>query len=156
MGREIERKFLLAGDGWRARVTRTETIRQGYLSTTGGVTVRIRTVNDWTGLITIKSGGAVIERAEFEYEIPIEDARALLMRCPGRLIEKHRHHLDLAGGDWVVDEFTGRNTGLVLVEVELAHAEAAIDRPDWLGGEVTGRPEYYNSTLAALSPGGET
>lgn len=155
MAREIERKFLVAGDDWRALTTGADTLRQGYLSTNGGVTVRIRTVNDRKGYITIKSGGAVIDRAEFEYEIPIEDARELLLRCPGRLIEKRRHHLDLPGGEWVVDEFAGRHQGLILLEVELPQADAAIELPDWLGVEVTGKAEYYNSTLAALPPGGE-
>jgi adenylate cyclase len=155
MGREIERKFLVSGDAWRELVTRSDTIRQGYLSSTGGVTVRIRTINDRKGFITIKSGGSAIERAEYEYEIPIEDARELLMRCPGRLIEKRRHHLGLEGGEWVVDEFAGRHAGLILLEVELPSAAASIDLPDWLGEEVSGKAEYYNSTLAALAPGGE-
>ena len=155
MGREIERKFLLVRDEWRGLVTRTDTIRQGYLSSNGGATVRIRTKNDRQGFITIKSGGAVLERAEFEYEIPIEDARDLLLRCPGRLIEKRRHHLDLPGGEWVVDEFAGHHAGLVLLEVELPSAGTTPQLPDWLGEEVTGRAEYYNSTLSALSVGGE-
>jgi adenylate cyclase len=155
VGREIERKFLVKGDAWRGQATKSDTIRQGYLSSSGGVTVRIRTVNDRRGFITIKSGGASIERAEYEYEIPIEDARELLMRCPGRLIEKRRHHLDLSGGEWVVDEFAGRHTGLILLEVELPSAASGIDLPDWLGDEVTGKAEYYNSTLAALPTGGE-
>lgn len=155
MGREIERKFLLSSDAWRGLVTRSDTIRQGYLSSTGGLTVRIRTINDRKGFITIKSGGSAIERAEYEYEIPIEDARELLMRCPGRLIEKRRHHLDLVGGEWVVDEFAGRHAGLILLEVELPSVSASIELPNWLGEEVSGKAEYYNSTLAALPPGGE-
>ena len=155
MGREIERTFLVKGDAWRALARRSYTIRQGYLSSSGGVRFRIRTFNDRKGLITIKSGGAAIERAEYEYAIPIEDARELLMRCPGRLIEKRRHHLSLAGGEWVVDEFAGRHAGLVLLEVELPNAASSIDLPDWLGEEVTGKAEYYNSTLAALPTGGE-
>jgi len=155
VGREIERKFLLSSDAWRGLVTRSDTIRQGYLSSTGGLTVRIRTINDRKGFITIKSGGSAIERAEYEYEIPIEDARELLMRCPGRLIEKRRHHLDLVGGEWVVDEFAGRHAGLILLEVELPSVSASIELPNWLGEEVSGKAEYYNSTLAALPPGGE-
>lgn len=155
MGREIERKFLVTSDAWRALAADVDAIRQGYLSSNGGVTVRVRTVNDRIGFITIKSGGAVIERAEFEYEIPIEDARELLVRCPGRLIEKRRHHLGLPGGEWVIDEFGGRHKGLVLLEVELPSASASIELPDWVGAEVTGRAEYYNSTLAALPTGGE-
>jgi len=155
MGREIERKFLVTSDGWRVLEHSADLIRQGYLSTGGGVTVRVRTVNDRIGLITIKSGGAAIERAEFEYEIPIADARELLVRCPGRLIEKRRHHLDLPNGEWVVDEFGGGHRGLVLLEVELPSAATPIELPDWVGAEVTGQAEYYNSALAALPVGGE-
>lgn len=154
MGREIERKYLLKSEDWRRHVTRTETVRQGYLSSSEGVTVRIRSIDDRTGLLTIKSGGG-LERAEFEYEVPIADARELLDLCPGRQVEKHRHHLDLPGGDWVVDEFGGRHAGLIVLEVELPRIDASIEKPDWLGKEVTGDPAYYNSTLAALPPGGE-
>lgn len=155
MGREIERKFLVKNEDWRALETAADTIRQGYLSSNGGVTVRVRAVNDRRGYLTIKSGGAVIERTEFEYEIPIEDARELLVRCPGRLIEKRRHHLDLPGGEWVIDEFAGRHKGLVLLEVELPHAGATIDLPEWAGTEVTGQAAYYNSSLATSPAGGE-
>ena len=155
MGREIERKFLVTTDAWRGEERSVDVIRQGYLSSNGGVTVRVRTVNDRVGFLTIKSGGAVLERAEFEYEIPIEDARELLLRCPGRLIEKRRHHLDRPGGQWVVDEFSGRHKGLVLLEVELPSAAVPIELPDWVGTEVTGQAEYYNAMLAALPSGGE-
>jgi adenylate cyclase len=155
MGREIERKYLLKDDGWRRHVTRTERMRQGYLSSSDGVTVRIRSIDERIGLLTIKSGGSKLERAEFEYEVPIADARELLDLCPGRQVEKHRHHLDLPGGDWVVDEFDGCHAGLIVLEVELPRSDAEIERPHWLGEEVTGNPAYYNSTLAALPPGGE-
>lgn len=149
MAREIERKFLVTRDDWRQLVKKTDAVRQGYLSSAGGITVRIRTVNETKGLLTIKTGGAVLDRAEFEYEVPIADARELLVRCPGRLIEKRRHHLGLPGGDWVVDEFAGRHHGLILLEVELPDSQATIDLPDWVGEEVTGRAEFYNATLAA-------
>ena len=155
MGREIERKFLVKSEAWRTLVTSADTVRQGYLSASGDVTVRIRTVNDARGLLTIKSGGLAIERAEYEYDIPIGDARELLTRCLGHLIEKRRHHLALPGGEWVVDEFFGHHAGLILLEVELPSADSSIDLPDWVGEEVTGRAQYYNSTLAALPTGGE-
>jgi adenylate cyclase len=148
MAREIERKFLLRGPEWRQQSTRSSEIRQGYLSREGGVTVRVRTIDDARGFITIKMGGAVIDRAEFEYEIPIGDARELLAASTGGRIEKRRHHLDLPGGEWVVDEFLGRHAGLVLLEVELPSGDAAIELPGWVGEEVTGNPDYYNSTLA--------
>lgn len=150
MAIEIERKFLVAGDGWRAHVRSTDHLRQGYLSTGSNATIRIRTINDGRGFITIKAGGAALERNEYEYPIPITDARQLLARCLGRLIDKRRHHLDLDDGDWVVDEFLGAHAALLLVEVELPSGDAEFERHDWLGEEVTGDRAYYNSTLAAI------
>jgi len=154
MGIEIERKFLVAEDGWRGLIKRTEKLRQGYLTSGGGVTVRVRIVDDHAGYLTIKSGGSALARAEFEYDIPVADARQMLGYCRGAQIEKVRHSLDLPGGDWVVDEFRGRHDGLILAEVELDSPTAKIDRPAWLGDEVTGDPQYYNSSLSALPSGG--
>lgn len=154
MAIEIERKFLLASDGWRALVRQSQTLRQGYLSTGGsGVTVRVRSIDDIRGFITIKSGGSALARAEFEYEVPIGDARQLLGLSRGAQIEKTRHLLDLPGGDWVVDEFLGRHHGLVIAEVELESPTALLELPSWLGDEVTGNPQYYNSSLALLVGG---
>jgi len=155
MGIEIERKFLVAEDGWRALVKRSEKLRQGYLSSSGGVTVRVRTIDDHRGFITIKSGGSALARAEFEYEIPVADAKQMLGYCRGAQIEKLRHSLELGGGDWVVDEFRGRHDGLILAEVEIDSPTASLDKPGWLGDEVTGDPQYYNSSLSALPSGGE-
>ena len=154
MGIEIERKFLVAADGWKDLVKVTQELRQGYLTTGGGgVTVRVRSIDDRVGYITIKSGGSALARAEFEYEIPIADARQLLALSRGAQIEKTRHNLDLPGGDWVVDEFHGRHEGLVMAEVELDSPTATLQLPDWLGDEVTGDPQYYNSSLAMLVGG---
>lgn len=153
MGIEIERKYLVAGDGWRDLVTTTQQLRQGYLTTGGGVTVRVRTIDDSSGFITIKSGGSALARAEFEYEIPIKDARQMLGYSRGAQIEKVRHSLELSGGDWVVDEFQGRHSGLLIAEVELQSPTGALELPDWLGDEVTGDPQYYNSSLAMLVGG---
>lgn len=153
MGIEIERKYLVAGDGWRDLVKTTHKLRQGYLTSGGGVTVRVRSVDDRTGYITVKSGGSALARAEYEYEIPIADARQMLGYSRGAQIEKTRHSLELSGGDWVIDEFGGRHTGLVIAEVELATPTGTLDLPDWLGDEVTGDPQYYNSSLAMLVGG---
>lgn len=155
MGIEIERKFLVAEDGWRKLVTRSEKLRQGYLASAVGVTVRVRTIDEHHGYITIKSGGSALARAEFEYEIPVADARQMLGYCRGAQIEKVRHSLDLPGGDWVIDEFRGRHDGLILAEVEIESAMSEFERPAWLGDEVTGDPQYYNSSLAALPSGGQ-
>jgi CYTH domain-containing protein len=155
MGIEIERKFLVADDAWRALVQRSEKLRQGYLATSSGVTVRVRTIDEHRGFITIKAGGSALARAEFEYEVPVADARQLLGYCRGAQIEKVRHTLDIGSGEWVVDEFRGRHDGLILAEIELESPTAGFDRPPWLGDEVTGDPQYYNSSLAALPSGGE-
>jgi CYTH domain-containing protein len=154
MGVEIERKFLVAGSGWRDRVKSSHLLRQGYLTSGDtGVTVRVRTIDDATGFITIKSGGATLTRAEFEYEVPIADALEMLELTRGARIEKLRHTLDLPGGDWVVDAFRGRHAGLVLVEVELESPTTPLVLPDWLGAEVTGDRQYYNSSLAMAVDG---
>ncbi len=149
MGIEIERKFLVAGDGWRSHVVKREEYRQGYLKSGSGVTVRVRLVDNAQGFLTIKGGGSALARAEFEYAIPAADARALLGFATGAEIVKRRSHLDLPGGDWVIDEFAGRHAGLVLCEVEIASPTAPLDLPRWLGREVTGDARYYNSALAA-------
>ena len=155
MAIEIERKFIVAGDGWRPPVIRSERLKQGYLSTGNGVTVRIRTIDDERAFLTIKGGGSALARAEFEYAIPIGDARQLLGYCTGISIIKQRHILDLPGGDWIVDVFEGRHRGLVLAEVELKAPTGDLALPAWLGREVTGDSQYYNSSLAALASGGE-
>ncbi len=154
MAIEIERKFLVAGDGWQSLVKRSETLRQSYLTASGGgATVRVRTIDDARGYLTIKSGGSGLARNEFEYEVPIADARQLLVLGRGAQIEKTRHSLDLPGGDWVLDQFHGRHQGLLLVEVELESETDSPDLPAWLGSEVTGDPQYYNSSLATLVGG---
>lgn len=149
MGIEIERKFLVAGSGWRAHVLKSDEFRQGYLKSGSGVTVRVRLIDNAQGYLTIKGGGSALARAEFEYPIPAADARALLGFATGAEIVKRRSHLDLPGGDWIVDEFSGRHAGLVLCEVEIETPNAPLELPDWLGREVTGDARYYNSALAA-------
>lgn len=154
MAIEIERKFLVAKDNWRDAIVSSQTIVQGYLTTGGGgVTVRVRAIDDARGYLTIKSGGSALARAEFEYEVPIADARQILGLSRGGRIEKTRHLLDVPGGEWVVDEFAGRNAGLILAEVELETANGELSLPDWLGEEVTGDARYYNSSLAMMVGG---
>ena len=155
MAIEIERKFLIASEGWRALVVRSERLRQGYLASGSGVTVRVRTVDDQQAFLTIKGGGSALARAEFEYEIPVAEGRQLLGFCLGTEIEKLRHGLDFPGGAWVVDEFGGRHAGLRVAEVELATPNAVLPWAEWLGAEVTGQPQYYNSSLSMLPGAGE-
>lgn len=147
MGVEIERKFLVKGDNWRNLAVGT-LYRQGYIPTAPGRTVRIRIAGDH-GFITIKGDAKGISRAEFEYEIPIEDAMQLLdTLCEPPLIEKYRHKINFNGLVWEVDEFLGANQGLIIAEVELHDANQAIDRPDWIDQDVSHDSRYYNVNLA--------
>jgi len=147
MGTEIERKFLVDAPGWdRGPSSR---FRQGYLNTDRHRTVRVRTVDE-TGYLTIKGPTRGTARLEFEYEIPFQDATEMLdALCERPLIEKVRHRVEYSGNVWEIDEFLGRNAGLVLAEIELQTAEERFDKPPWLGPEVTGDPRYYNANLIA-------
>jgi len=148
MGKEIERKYLVKGDSWRALATGT-VYRQGYLSTVKERTVRVRTIND-TGFLTIKGITRGVSRLEFEYEIPEADARQLLDElCEKPLVEKSRYKINYAGLTWEVDEFAGANEGLIVAEVELESEGQQIDLPEWIGEEVSGDPRYFNSNLIA-------
>ena len=146
MAKEIERKFLVLGDGWKRGITGVS-YRQGYLSTVKERTVRVRTVGD-RGFLTIKGVTVGVTRSEFEYSIPTADANALLNDlCEKPLIEKTRYKIQHAGLTWEIDEFFGENQGLVVAEVELKDEHQAIDRPTWVGKEVSGDPRYFNSNL---------
>ncbi|MDK1081939.1 MAG: CYTH domain-containing protein [Anaerolineae bacterium] len=145
MPTEIERKFLVIGDGWRT--DKGIRIRQGYLNRERGRIVRVRIAGD-NGYITIKGITTGISRAEFEYAIPAVDAGQLLQMCDGRLIEKVRHVVVHKGTSWEVDEFHGDNSGLLIAEVELEFEEQTFEKPVWLGAEVTGDVRYYNSYLS--------
>lgn len=147
MATEIERKFLVKDDRWRALGEGT-IYRQGYLVAEAGRTVRIR-VAGTQGYLTIKGPSAGLARAEFEYAIPVDDALEMLRTlCPPPLIEKTRYKVPWEGLTWEIDEFEGNNRGLVLAEVELADSHQSIVLPDWIGEEVSSDPRYYNSNLA--------
>lgn len=145
MGIEIERKFLVHGQGWRQG--QAQRYSQGYLNRAAERTVRVRIAGE-QAFLTIKGRSQGASRLEFEYPVPLADAQALLQLCEGPLIEKTRYTLEQDGLRWEVDEFHGENAGLVLAEVELASEDQAITRPDWLGEEVTGDERYYNSRLS--------
>jgi CYTH domain-containing protein len=146
MGIEIERKFLVVGNDWRAAPA--VPYAQGYLNRDKQRTVRVRIVRDQAWL-TVKGASAGATRAEFEYPIPVADAEQLLALCDGPLIRKLRRVVVHAGAAWEVDEFQGDNAGLVVAEIELGAEDAAFERPAWLGAEVTHDPRYFNSNLAA-------
>jgi adenylate cyclase len=148
VGTEIERKFLVSQQALsEVEATHQVALRQGYLSSEPGRTVRVRLQND-QGYLTIKGRARGFARPEFEYPIPREDAEALLELCPRPLIEKWRHYVEYAGKVWEVDEFFGDNMGLVVAELELEHEDEAFERPPWVGEEVTMDPRYHNSRLA--------
>lgn len=154
MGIEIERKFLLAGDGWRAQVVKSVRMAQGYINDMAAMregrqnaSVRVRIAGD-AAFLNLKSRELGSTRQEFDYPIPVADAEALLALCVGGRIDKVRHYVQHEGHTWEVDEFAGDNAGLVVAELELASADEAFARPDWLGREVTKELRYYNLALA--------
>lgn len=147
MGQEIERKFLVAGDGWRPGEPGL-VYRQGYLPTQAPATVRVRLAGA-KAYLTLKGPTIGLTRAEFEYEIPWTDAEAMLQQfCTAPLIEKTRYRIPVADHVWEVDEFAGDNEGLVLAEIELSHEAEPFTPPPWLGPEVSHDPRYRNSYLA--------
>jgi adenylate cyclase len=149
MGVEIERKFLVKGDGWQGLATGRAQIRQAYLALGGKATIRVRIKDDRSATLTIKSRSAKLRRLELEYPIPVADAETLIALRRGATIEKVRHLVPFAGATWEVDVFSGENAGLIVAEVELPHEDARLELPPFVGAEVTGRAEYYNSSLAA-------
>jgi len=146
MPREIERKFLLTGEGWRALTERRQRMTQGYIAASDHVSVRVRVAGD-VAWLNIKSGGLVASRLEYEYAVPVADARELLAVAVGPLVEKTRHLVPYGGMTWEVDEFHGDNSGLVVAELELDREDQAFARPPWAGAEVTHLPRYYNVSL---------
>lgn len=148
MAIEIERKFLVKGDAWKAAAVGV-LYRQGYLSTDKARTVRVRIAGE-RAFLTVKGLATGLARAEFEYEIPLADAAEMLDQlCMTPLIEKRRYTVAYQGLSWEIDEFLGANLGLVVAEVELDSADQAIDLPDWVGQEVSDDVRYFNSSLIA-------
>ncbi|TDU25879.1 adenylate cyclase [Panacagrimonas perspica] len=145
---EIERKFLVVDDTWRWEVSRHRAMQQGYLGAPGGkASIRVR-LEGKRALLNVKAAVMGAVRAEYEYEIPLEEGREMFDNlCIGRL-EKTRHYIDRDGLTWEVDEFHGDNDGLVVAEVELIDPQQEIPRPAWLGREVTEEPKYYNHSLS--------
>ena len=145
---EIERKFLVRNDGYKVGASHTE-YRQGYLCVDADRTVRVRAAAG-KGYITVKGRTQGCTRAEYEYEIPLSDARQMLdTLCRKPLVEKTRYRYTGSDGKvWEIDEFKGVNEGLVVAEIELQSETEPFARPDWLGDEVSSDPRYYNSYLS--------
>jgi adenylate cyclase len=148
MAKEIERKFRVRSDAWRAEIQRSTLLRQGYLANNERVSVRVRLEGE-QALLSVKSMERRMSRDEYEVPVPVEDAREMLDRlCEGIPVEKWRHIVVHEGSEWEIDEFLGANAGLVIAELELESEDAAFAHPSWLGPEVTDEERYYNFRLS--------
>ncbi len=147
MAQEIERKFLVSSGAWKTGATGS-LLRQGYLSTSAARSVRVRTAGA-RATLTVKGNKVGPRASEFEYSIPLEEARQMLDElCRRPLIEKTRYAIPGPDGHlWEVDEFHAQNDGLVVAEIELSHEREDFVRPAWLGEEVTDDPRYLNFNL---------
>lgn len=147
MYQEIERKFRVVGD-FKSHSINCTHIQQGYIASGNGRTVRVR-IRDEKGYLTIKgpslNGG--LSRFEWEKEITVAEAEALMRICEPGVIDKHRYLVPVGDHTFEVDEFHGDNDGLIMAEVELSDENEAFERPDWLGKEVTGNRRFYNSHM---------
>jgi len=146
---EIERKFLIKSDAYKKEATSVKRIVQGFLNTHPKRTVRVR-IKGNNGFLTIKgiSNEAGTSRFEWEQEIEVSEAEALLKICEETVIEKTRYEIPEGRYMFEVDEFLAENEGLVIAEIELKNENDPFERPKWLGEEVTGQLKYYNSLLS--------
>ena len=147
MATEIERKFLVAGTGFLAGHAGRR-LTQGYLADDGTTSVRLR-IDGERAFLTVKHGRDALSRLEYEYAVPLADAREMLEKaCRQPLIDKTRFDIEVDGSHWEVDVFHGENDGLVVAEIELEAADAPFAKPAWVGDEVTADPRYLNVNLA--------
>lgn len=153
MGIEIERKFLLLDARWREQIEHSQPMAQGYLvgaqalrDDIARASVRVRMAGDQAWL-NIKAARLGIERAEFDYPMPLADARDMLASLCDGVLEKVRHIVHVDATRFEIDEFGGENAGLIVAEVELPAADAPFARPPWLGAEVSALGRYYNVNL---------
>lgn len=144
---EIERKFLVSSDAWRALGGRQVKMVQSYIVAPEG-TLRVR-IADKEAFLTLVGPPDGASRDVFEYPVPVEHAQGMLGKIfLGPRIEKTRHHVMHEGHEWHIDEFHGNNAGLVLAELELKSLDEPFVMPDWIAQEVTGNPAYSNAVLA--------
>ena len=148
MGKEIERKFLVASDGWREKARIGKSFRQAIIFSEGNRTARIRAIDHKKARLTLKIGINGLSRHEFEYDVPMKDAEELLALANGRMITKTRYEVKHARHVWEVDVYGGELEGLVVAEVEMKSEKESPALPDWLGREVTGDIRYSNQALA--------
>lgn len=155
MAKEIERKFLVRNDGWKAEATSSSRFLQAYIAGGDDRSVRVRISDGEKAKLTIKVGRELLSRDEFEYDIPLQDAQDLARAALGTVLEKTRYKIDHEGYVWEVDVYDGAYEGLVVAEVEMEHEEAVPALPDWVGGEVTGDRRYSNHVMATEDLSGE-
>jgi adenylate cyclase len=150
MASEIERKFLVLDSSWQEQSSQSRYLRQGYLTRIeqgGNSSIRVR-ISDTEAWLNIKSSTLGISRLEYEYGIPLEDAREMLdLLVQGPVLEKTRHLIPFEDHTWELDVFHGENQGLVVAEIELTHENETFAKPAWLGREVSADPRYYNVNL---------
>jgi adenylate cyclase len=147
MGQEIEKKFLVNHEKWKQLdKPKGELYRQGYLVTEPNKTIRVRQTNE-KGYLTIKGITIGATRTEYEYEIPINDAKELLDNFSISELSKIRHKINFENKIWEIDEFLGENDGLIVAEIELITEGEIFKIPEWVNIEVTGQEKYYNSNL---------
>jgi adenylate cyclase len=147
MSFEIERKFLLRNDTWRGQVTGQLAIRQAYLATDGKASVRVRIRDNSSATLTVKSRPTALRRMELEFPVQVLEAEAMIGLRNGAVIEKVRHLVPQDDLVWEIDVFAGENEGLIIAEIELHDENQDVALPDWIGTEITGQPQYYNSAL---------
>lgn len=146
MAYEIEHKFLVINDTYKEMATGKVDIRQGYLNRNPDRTVRVRTMGH-DGFLTVKSRNHGAKRLEFEYRIPGEDAKKILELAEPGIVEKTRYFIPYEGLLWEVDEFHGSLNGVVVAEVELPETDVYYEKPPFIGKDITGNPDYYNSNM---------
>lgn len=148
MGIEIERKFLIRDERWRDEAGAGVYYSQGYLAGNPECSIRVRIAADQAWL-NIKSAHSTIRRLEYEYAIPVEEAREMMRHlCNGQAVEKTRYLVEYGEHTWEVDVFEGANAGLVVAEIELDDEQEEFLLPPWTGKEVSDDPKYYNMNLA--------
>ncbi|MBX5161996.1 MULTISPECIES: CYTH domain-containing protein [unclassified Rhizobium] len=145
---EIERKFLIRDNSWRDSAGNSHVLQQAYLSRDES-SIRVRLIDGHCACLTIKFRIAELSKEEYEYEIPVEEARDLLLHATGHVIEKTRYQVLHHGRSWTIDVFAGLYEGLTLAEIEMASEDDRPDLPSWLGQEVTGIKRYSNRAMAA-------
>lgn len=151
MAVEIERKYLVVDRSFEPMATECHHIVQGYLLAEPGRSIRIRIVDDTRAVITIKGAGKGAARQEFEYAIPLDDARQLINLAVGNIIDKYRYIVVHEGNRWEVDVFGGVHKGLVMAELELPSEDYTYPLPSFVGKEVTGDPRYHNAVLSRIA-----